>query len=71
MDDISLNLVVLGILLLAGYGAHVAGGRVHIPRVTLLLLIGLITGPYFLHLLPVKVTEMKKPGKFHKYGAII
>ncbi|NIP38588.1 MAG: sodium:proton exchanger [Candidatus Dadabacteria bacterium] len=57
MDNISLNLLILGILLLAGYAAHVAGRRVHIPRVTLLLLIGLITGPYFLHLVPAEITE--------------
>nr|NIP39268.1 sodium:proton exchanger [Candidatus Dadabacteria bacterium]NIS09396.1 sodium:proton exchanger [Candidatus Dadabacteria bacterium]NIY22636.1 sodium:proton exchanger [Candidatus Dadabacteria bacterium] len=57
MENISLNLLILGILLLAGYGAHVAGRKVNIPRVTLLLLIGLISGPYFLHVLPVNVTE--------------
>lgn len=33
-------LVTLGALLLAGYLTHVAGRRAHVPRVTLLLLLG-------------------------------
>ena len=57
MDSIPLNLSILGLLLLAGYAAHVAGRRIHIPRVTLLLLVGLLAGPYFLHILPETVTD--------------
>lgn len=56
-DNISLVLIVIGLLLLAGYVAHLVGTRTHIPRVTLLLLLGLISGPYFLDLIPEGIEE--------------
>ena len=40
-----LGLVVLGAALLAGYLAYVAGPRIHVPRVTLLLVLGVLCGP--------------------------
>ncbi len=57
MSDISQNLTILGILLLTGFAAHAAGRKVHVPRVTLLLLTGLVSGPHFLHILPDKITN--------------
>jgi hypothetical protein len=42
----------LGALLLVAYAAHTLGARVHIPRVTLLLLVGVFGGPLGLNLLP-------------------
>lgn len=38
-------LALLGGFLLAGYAAHVVGRRAHVPRVTLLLLLGWLAGP--------------------------
>ncbi len=38
-------LVILGTLMLAGYAAHAAGARTHVPRVSLLLLLGIAAGP--------------------------
>jgi Kef-type K+ transport system membrane component KefB len=43
-------LIVLGLFLLAGFAAHVVGRRVHVPRVTLLLLIGFLASPSVLNL---------------------
>lgn len=47
-----LTLMSLGALLLAAYAAHALGARVHIPRVTLLLIVGVLGGPLGLDLLP-------------------
>jgi len=38
------DLIIAGLFLLAGFVAHVLGQRTHIPRVTLLLLIGFVAG---------------------------
>ena len=48
-------LVLVGSLLLAGYAAHLLGGRLHVPRVTLLILLGVVCGPYALNLVPVSL----------------
>lgn len=45
-------LITLGATLLAGYLAYVTGPLIHVPRVTLLLLIGVICGPSVLDLIP-------------------
>lgn len=45
-------LIAGGAFLLIGFVAHVAGRRAHVPRVTLLLLIGVIVGPSVLGLVP-------------------
>ena len=45
-------LLLVGALLLAGYAAHVLGERVHVPRVTLLILLGVLCGPYALNVVP-------------------
>jgi len=57
MSDISLVLLIIGVLLLTGYAAHIVGKRTHVPRVTLLLLLGLISGPYLLDLIPKGIEE--------------
>jgi len=49
--------MVIGILLLTGYAAHAVGKRTDVPRVTLLLLLGLISGPYLLDLVPQNIEE--------------
>jgi Kef-type K+ transport system membrane component KefB len=50
-------LVALGLFLLAGYLAHVVGRRAHVPRVTLLLLLGVAVGPHGLHLVPEAISD--------------
>jgi Kef-type K+ transport system membrane component KefB len=51
------NLALLGLMLLAGYVAHIAGPRLAVPRVTLLLLTGAICGPTFLDIVPQTATR--------------
>ncbi len=50
-------LIVIGVLLLAGYAAHVLGQRAHVPRVTLLLLLGVLSGPSALDLFPTDASK--------------
>lgn len=52
-----LTLLSLGLLLLAGFVAHVAGQRAHVPRVTLLLIVGAVAGPSGLDLFPGPVMQ--------------
>ena len=44
-DSIAIGLLTLGGIFLAGLGADVLGRRTRLPRVTLLLLLGLGVGP--------------------------
>ena len=53
----ALPLLVIGLFLLAGYLAHVIGRRAHVPRVTLLLLLGVVGGPHVLGLVPERAEE--------------
>jgi Kef-type K+ transport system membrane component KefB len=46
------SLTLLGLMLLAGYVAHIAGPRITVPRVTLLLLAGVLCGPSVLDIIP-------------------
>ena len=46
------ELLVLGSLLLVGWFAHAIGSYTHVPRVTILLLLGIVAGPYALNLIP-------------------
>lgn len=46
------GLIFVGLFLLAGFAAHVLGRRVHVPRVTLLLLLGFLAGPSVFQLVP-------------------
>ncbi|MCP3906328.1 MAG: cation:proton antiporter [Planctomycetes bacterium] len=50
-------LVIIGLCLLAGFVAHVIGQRAHVPRVTLLLLIGVVVGPSGLGVAPEGLVE--------------
>lgn len=56
-DVQGLGLFILGLLLLAGFAAHTLGARVHVPRVTLLLLLGLLIGPAAFDLVPPQVVD--------------
>ncbi len=53
----SLSLVVLGLLLLGGYVAHAAADRASIPKVTILLVAGAVSGPAGLDLVPDPVRD--------------
>ncbi len=50
-------LMIIGLMLLAGYLAHVTGPRIQIPRVTILLILGALAGPSALGLVPDNVPE--------------
>ena len=52
MDDISLLFLTLGGLFVAGLVADIAARRTRLPRVTLLLVIGIAVGPAGLSLIP-------------------
>jgi Kef-type K+ transport system membrane component KefB len=46
------DLILIGTTLLLALAAHAVGQKVHVPRVTLLLLLGALAGPDLLDLLP-------------------
>lgn len=50
-------LLAVGLFLLVGFAAHVLGRRAHVPRVTLLLLLGVLAGSSALGLVPDTVRE--------------
>lgn len=50
------KILVLGAMMMAGFLAHLGGPLIHVPRVTLLLLIGVIAGPHALGLVPEQTT---------------
>ena len=50
-------LIILGMLLLIGFAAHELAERLHVPRVTLMLLLGIVCGPSVLNVIPAAVTE--------------
>ncbi|WP_404364424.1 cation:proton antiporter [Marinobacter sp.] len=49
--------LIFGVLLLTGWFAHVAGEKTGIPRVTVLLVIGVLAGPAVLNLVPAEVVS--------------
>lgn len=51
------KLLVLGAMLMGGFLAHLSGPLIHVPRVTLLLLLGVIFGPGGFALVPSQVTD--------------
>jgi Kef-type K+ transport system membrane component KefB len=51
------SLALLGLMLLAGYVAHIAGPRITIPRVTLLLIAGAVCGQSVLDIVPQKAAQ--------------
>ncbi len=50
-------LIALGVLFLAGLALDAFGRRVHVPRVTLLIVLGAVLGPPVLDILPLDVAE--------------
>jgi Kef-type K+ transport system membrane component KefB len=50
-------LLIIGLMLLAGYLAHVTANKLRVPRVTLLLTLGAVCGPSVLDLVPHEVHE--------------
>jgi Kef-type K+ transport system membrane component KefB len=59
--NLALTLTVLGGLFLTGLAADVIGQRTRLPRVTLLLLIGLAAGPSALGVIPEAATDWYAP----------
>lgn len=53
----ALDLLLIGGIMLLALGAHTLGQRLHVPRVTLLLLVGALAGPEVLDLIPARVSE--------------
>jgi Kef-type K+ transport system membrane component KefB len=51
------SLALIGLMLLAGYAAHLIGPKIYIPNVSLLLLAGVVCGPAVLGLVPDQVTQ--------------
>jgi len=49
------QLLILGAMLLAGFLAHLTGPLIHVPRVTLLILAGVLLGPHLLGVVPDEV----------------
>lgn len=56
-DSWSYGLIIVGVFLLAGFAAHVLGRRVHVPRVTLLLLLGFVAGPSVFNVVPQAASD--------------
>jgi len=55
--SVAIGLIVVGLFLLAGFAAHMLGRRIHLPRVTLLLLLGFLVGPSVLGFVPREAEE--------------
>ncbi|MCM0613964.1 cation:proton antiporter [Marinobacter sediminum] len=53
----ALDLLLIGGIMLLALGAHTLGQRLHVPRVTLLLLVGALAGPEVLDLVPARVSD--------------
>lgn len=55
-SDEGWKLLLLGAMLVGGFLAHISGPWIHVPRVTLLLMIGAVFGPGVLGLVPDEAT---------------
>lgn len=53
----AMDLLMLGSILLLALGAHSVGKRLHVPRVTLLILVGAISGPEMLNIVPGNIGD--------------
>jgi len=51
------DLLILGILFLIGWITHVVSTKAHIPRITLLLSVGVITGPSGFNVVPPEIAQ--------------
>lgn len=57
MHSYANDLLLIGGILLLALAAHAVGQRIHVPRVTLLLLLGALAGPEMLDLLPADASD--------------
>lgn len=57
MHSYANDLLLIGSILLLALAAHAVGQRIHVPRVTLLLLLGALAGPEMLDLLPADTSD--------------
>ena len=53
----AVDLLLIGGIMLLALGAHTLGQRLHVPRVTLLLLVGALAGPEVLDLMPANFSD--------------
>lgn len=51
------DLLILGVLFLIGWTAHIISSKAHIPRVTILLCIGIVSGPAGLNIIPAEFSQ--------------
>lgn len=51
------DLLVIGLVFFTGWVAHVVGAKTHVPRVTLLLTVGILSGPSGFDLIPPEFTQ--------------
>ncbi|MBZ2169619.1 cation:proton antiporter [Marinobacter sp. F4216] len=51
------DLLLIGGIMLLALGAHTLGQRLHVPRVTLLILVGTLAGPEVLDLVPASISD--------------
>ena len=56
-DELTQTLLALGIIFMLGLAADLLGRRTPLPRVTTLLLCGILVGPSMLDLLPASIIE--------------
>ncbi|MDX1375762.1 MAG: cation:proton antiporter [Burkholderiales bacterium] len=50
------RLLIIGVLLLVGWTVHALGKVIHVPRATLLLIVGMVAGPAVLGIVPAAVS---------------
>jgi Kef-type K+ transport system membrane component KefB len=48
------DLLILGVVFLIGWAAHIISSKAHIPRVTILICIGIVSGPAGFNLIPAE-----------------
>ncbi|WP_372988183.1 cation:proton antiporter [Marinobacter sp.] len=53
----AMELLLIGSIMLLALGAHAVGQRLHVPRVTLLILVGALAGPRLLDLVPARASD--------------
>lgn len=53
----AMDLLFIGGIMLLALGAHTIGQRLHVPRVTLLLMLGALAGPQMLDIVPARASE--------------
>ena len=51
------DLLIIGLIFMIGWVAHIIGSKTHIPRVTLLLATGVVAGPTVFDVVPSNISE--------------